>query len=64
MTTAVMRREGVATAPGFDWETLRASVRVEEDLAATNAFWTMQAVLPQGPWIQRVLSGAITLTPD
>ena len=43
--------------------TLRASVRVEGDFACANGMWTVQAVLPQGFWIQQVLTGALHLTP-
>ena len=63
MTAAreLMRIEGLASAPGFDWQTVRASVRLEGDFTSTSGLWTMQAILPQGPWIHKILSGALPL---
>ena len=40
ITTALMQIEGLAVAPGFDWVTLRASVRVEGDFTCANGLWT------------------------
>ena len=62
ITIAMMQIEGLAVAPGLDWVTVRASVRIEGDFASANGLWTAQAVLPQGPWIQPMLTGALPLT--
>ena len=46
MTTTLMQIEGLAVAPGFDWVTLRLSVRVEGNFASENGLRTVQTVLP------------------
>ena len=52
----------LAVAPGLDWVTVRASVRIEGDFASASGLWIAQALLLQGPWIQPMLTGALPLT--
>jgi hypothetical protein len=56
-----MKIGGLDSAPGFDWLTVRNSIRLEGDFANTSGLWAMQAVLPQGPWVAQILSGALPL---
>ena len=62
---ALMRIDGLGTATDFDWQTVRSNIRVEGELSSTGAasMWTVQAVIPQGPWIRALLTGAIALIP-
>ena len=62
---ALMRIDGLGTATNFDWQTMRSNIRVEGELSSNGvaSMWTVQAVIPQGPWIRALLTGAIALIP-
>ena len=59
----LMRIAGLGTAENFDWQTVKGTIRIEGELSATggHCVWTVQAVIPQGPWIRDLLTGAIAL---
>ena len=59
----LMRIDGLGTAATFDWQTVKGTIRIEGELSSTGAasVWTVQAVVPQGPWIRNLLTGAIAL---
>ena len=65
ITGELMRIEGLGTAPTFDWQTTKDTLRVDGELSPTGAdkVWTVQAVVPQGPWVRDLLTGATALVP-
>lgn len=53
-----LRIEGVTTAAGYEWESFKGNIKVDGDLTTPDAFWTVTALLPQGPHVQALLTGA------
>jgi len=64
ITTAIHTIDGLCDAAGYDWQTLRSSVRVEGDMMNGESLWSATAVLPQGPWIAQLLTGQLSISVD
>lgn len=58
---AILGIGNVRSAPRFEWEMFKSHVRVDGDLSSSGCPWSATALLPQGPWIQGLLTGQIPM---
>ena len=59
----LVRIDGLRAAANYDWQTIKTSIKIDGELSATGATvrWGVQVLVPQGPWTQGLLTGAIAL---
>lgn len=58
---ALLRIEGLSDAQGFDWDVVQTNIKIDGDTTSPDTIWSILVVLPQGPWIQGLLSGRLLL---